>query len=127
MITSSIEPPAIYPLDLITASPFHPNSTAFNSTPPGSFEDYDNDSAGVFTEDYPAVWRTVGPTMLVLGVTGNLLSLLVMRRARMRGTTTSAFLQLLAVYDSLALVSRIGPELFKAYDLFVFSELNRFV
>lgn len=56
------------------------------------------------------LWVCCSPAILVFGICGNLLTLLVMLRSRMSGNSTSVFLPVLAVADSIALVSGIIPE-----------------
>jgi len=75
--------------------------------------------------DYAFVWIYVSPLVLLVGIFGNALTLCVMTRRRMSGTSTSVYLSAMAIADTLALVCRIPPEFFEACELFVFSELNR--
>ena len=75
--------------------------------------------------DYAFVWIYLSPLVLLVGLVGNVLTLCVMSRRRLSGTSTCVYLSAIAVADTLALVCRIPPEFFEACELFVFSELNR--
>ena len=59
-----------------------------------------------FVECHIAVtlWKIFSPLLLVIGVTGNIVSLAVLSRQRMRRTTTSVYLRLLAVFDTVVLL-----------------------
>ena len=59
-----------------------------------------------FIECHVAVtlWKIVSPLLLVVGVIGNVLSIAVLSRQRMRHTTTSVYLRLLAVFDTVVLL-----------------------
>jgi len=82
-------------------------------------------SRGASDADYYFVWVYVSPWILVIGVAGNVLTLVVMSRRRMRGSSTCVYLSAIAVADSLALMLRIPPEFFEAARLFVFKDLSR--
>ena len=58
-------------------------------------------------EDYPEYWitLTVTPVLLILGLVGNILSILVMRRKKFRNNTTSVFIIALAFADSAYLLT----------------------
>jgi len=75
--------------------------------------------------DYYFVWVYISPWILFIGLTGNILTLLVMTRRRLRGSSTCVYLSAMAVADSLALFFRIPPEFFEAAGLFTFKNLNR--
>ena len=51
----------------------------------------------------------VYPVVFVIGIIGNGLSLVVMTRKSLRGQVTSFYLALLAVFDTLALMSGMVP------------------
>jgi len=82
---------------------------------------------GPSDRDYAFVWTYMAPFVLLVGLVGNALTLFVMSRPRMSGTSTSVYLSAMAVADTLALICRIPPEFFEACGLFVLSELNRCV
>jgi len=82
-------------------------------------------SGGASDADYYFVWIYVSPCVLLIGVVGNVLTLLVMARRRMRGSSTCVYLSAIAVADTLALLCRIPPEFFEAARLFTFKELSR--
>lgn len=73
-------------------------------------------------DDY--MWIYFSPIIFILGLCGNLLTLAVMRRKRMRGTTTSVYLPVMAVFDTLAMSFGILPEWFKACGFVVLRELH---
>ena len=50
------------------------------------------------------LWKIFAPLLIVVGVIGNAVSIAVMSRQRMRHTTTSVYLRLLAVFDSVILL-----------------------
>ena len=62
-----------------------------------------------FAECYitAALWKIVAPLLLVVGIAGNLLSIAVLSRQRMRRTATSVYLRLLAIVDSSVLLVNI--------------------
>ena len=86
-----------------------------------------NDSSGPSHVDYYFVWVYVSPWILFIGVAGNILTLLVMSRRRLRGSSTWVYLSAMAVADSLALFFRIPPAFFDAAKLFIFKDLSRSV
>ena len=75
--------------------------------------------------DYAFVWIYLSPLVLLVGLVGNVLTLCVMSRRRLSGTSTCVYLSAMAVADTLALIFRIPPEFFEACELFVFSDQNR--
>ena len=85
------------------------------------------DSSGPSHVDYYFVWVYVSPWILFIGVAGNILTLLVMSRRRLRGSSTWVYLSAMAVADSLALFFRIPPAFFDAAKLFIFKDLSRSV
>ena len=50
------------------------------------------------------LWKIFAPLLLVVGVIGNVVSIAVLSRQRMRHTTTSVYLRLLAVFDTVVLL-----------------------
>lgn len=50
------------------------------------------------------LWKIFSPIFLIVGISGNLLSIAVLSRQRMRFTTTSVYLRLLAVVDTFVLL-----------------------
>ena len=69
------------------------------------------------------LWIYAAPIIFAIGVSGNIFVLLVMRRRRMSGTTTSVYLRLMAVADLCVLVGMI-PEWVEAMYDFEFKELS---
>lgn len=57
------------------------------------------------------LWKLFAPMLLVIGVTGNVISLAVWSRKRMCITTTSLYFRILEVVDSLVLVIAVLREL----------------
>ena len=57
------------------------------------------------------LWRIFSPAFLLIGLTGNILSILILSRQRMCGTTTSVYLRVLAVVDFLALIVSLLREM----------------
>jgi len=55
------------------------------------------------------VWVVGGPTLLAVGVIGNLLVLVTMTRRRMRGTSTCVYLSAMAVLDLMVLAAGLTP------------------
>lgn len=70
------------------------------------------------------LWIYFSPIIFILGLGGNILTLAVMCRKRMRGTTTSVYMPVMAVFDTLALSFGIIPEWFKACGFIVFREIH---
>ena len=81
-----------------------------------------------FTEDRSDVakllWIYMAPIIFTVGVLGNVLVLLVMRRRRMSGSTTSVYLRFLAIFDIAVLVVGMIPEWFEAKDILEFKEIH---
>lgn len=73
-------------------------------------------------DDY--MWIYFSPIVLILGLCGNVLTIVVMRRKRLRGTTTSVYMPVMAVFDTVALCYGIAPEWFKATELVEFREVH---
>lgn len=71
-----------------------------------------------------SLWVWMSPFIFVLGMMGNALILAVMRRRRMRGTTTSVYLPLIALTDILVLICGIIPEYLEAALSIKFKELH---
>jgi len=82
-------------------------------------------TSGPSDVDYYWVWVYVSPCILLIGVLGNVLTLAVMSRRRLRGSSTCVYLSAMAVADSLALLFRIPPEFFEAARIFTFKNLSR--
>jgi len=55
------------------------------------------------------LWAVGGPSLLVVGVVGNVLILVTMTRRRMRGTSTCVYLCAMALLDLLVLVAGLTP------------------
>lgn len=105
---------------LMNASEAENNYTSNSTSSSGSYK-----PRGPTDVDYYFVWVYVSPWILFIGVTGNILTLLVMSRRRLRGSSTCVYLSAMAVADSLALIFRIPPEFFEAARLFIFKNLSR--
>ena len=60
-------------------------------------------------------WRIVTPIFLSIGLSGNIMSLVVFSRKRMRNTTTSVYLRFLAVLDLLVLLTALLREMILYY------------
>ncbi len=52
-----------------------------------------------------ALWRYVSPFIILIGIVGNVLSFLVMSRKTLQGSVTSLYLRVLAVVDSMVLIT----------------------
>lgn len=85
-----------------------------------------SNSMGVSSID-EYMWIYFSPIVLILGLCGNILTIVVMRRKRLRGTTTSVYMPVMAVFDTVALCYGIAPEWFKATELVEFRELHPFL
>jgi len=105
--------------DLINTTDVNNDSVPSNSTTPSTHH------RGPSDVEYYFVWVYVSPWILLIGVAGNILTLLVMSRRRLRGSSTCIYLSAMAVADCLALLFRIPPEFFEAAELFIFKNLNR--
>ena len=75
-------------------------------------------------DDY--LWIYVSPIILVLGLTGNGMTLAVMCRKCLRGSTTSVYMPVMAVFDTIALTSGIIPEWSDACGFVTFNSLHPF-
>lgn len=73
---------------------------------------------------FRVVWRYIAPIIFIIGMVGNIVIILVMRRQRMRGNTAAIYLPLLAIADAIALFSGIIPEWMEACDIVKFKELS---
>jgi hypothetical protein len=73
--------------------------------------------------DYKFVWIYISPVILLLGLIGNVLILIVIRRRPLTGSSTTVYLMAMATSDSAALLLRVVPEFFKTSGLMDFSEL----
>ena len=70
------------------------------------------------------LWIYIAPVIFFVGLIGNTLVLLVMRRRRMRGTSTSVYLRFLAVFDIFVLIVGMLPEWFEYMGILVFKEVH---
>ena len=72
---------------------------------------------GNFPECRAAVvlWKIFSPIFLIVGISGNILSMAVLSRQRMRQTTTSVYLRLLALVDFTVIVVGVPPHLMYNY------------
>ncbi|XP_013415590.1 C5a anaphylatoxin chemotactic receptor 1 [Lingula anatina] len=68
-------------------------------------------NATVYPEHLSAqiIWKCVPPMLLVIGITGNVLSLLVMRGKSLRPSSASIYLRYLAIADTSTLVLGVFP------------------
>jgi len=55
------------------------------------------------------LWAVGGPTLLAVGVIGNVLTLVTMTRRQMRGTSTCVYLCGMALIDMVVLVAGLTP------------------
>ncbi len=69
-------------------------------------------------------WKYVAPIIFILGIVGNTLTILVMRRKRLRGSTACVYLPLIAFFDSLALIFGMIPEWIEASFKYKFKEIH---
>ena len=81
-----------------------------------------------FVECHVAVtlWKIVSPLLLVVGVIGNMVSMAVLSRQRMRRTTTSVYLRLLAVFDTGVLLVVLPRNLVYFHSSVDIKDLNAF-
>jgi len=105
--------------ELINTTDLNNDSLPSNTTTPSAHH------RGPSDVDYYFVWVYVSPWILLIGVAGNILTLLVMSRRRLRGSSTCVYLSAMAVADCLALLFRIPPEFFESAELFIFKNLSR--
>ena len=73
-----------------------------------------------------ALWKIVPPLLLVVGVIGNMVSIAVLSRQRMRHTTTSVYLRLLAVFDTVVLLVVLPRKLVYFHSSVNIKDLNVF-
>ena len=82
-----------------------------------------------FVECHLAVmlWKIFAPLFLVVGIPGNIVSIAVLSRQRMRNTTTSVYLRLLAIVDTAVILVAMPRQIdyyysaVKVHDLSVFA------
>ena len=81
-----------------------------------------------FTECRFAVmlWKIFAPLCLVVGVLGNIMSLMVLSRQRMRQTTTSVYLRLLAIVDTVVLIVTMPRQILSFYSFVKIHDLSVF-
>ena len=72
------------------------------------------------------LWKIVSPLLLVVGVIGNIVSIAVLSRQRMRHTTTSVYLRLLAVFDTVVLLVVLPRKLIYFHSSVEIKNLNVF-
>ena len=70
------------------------------------------------------LWKTFSPTFILIGLVGNALAVVVLSRRRMCGTTTSVYLRLLAVVDSIVLLISVLRSLIINYFNFDLRDLD---
>ena len=74
-----------------------------------------------------ALWKILAPLFLVVGIPGNIVSIAVLSRQRMRHTTTSVYLRLLAIVDTAVILVVMPQQIVyyysavKVHDLSVFT------
>lgn len=71
-----------------------------------------------------AIWIYMGPVIFFVGLTGNVLILVVMSCKRMRGTSTSDYLIIMAVADLLTIITGMIPEWLEAMEIVILQELS---
>ena len=81
-----------------------------------------------FIECHAAVvlWKIVSPLLMIVGISGNLLSLWVLSRKRMRYTTSSVYLRLLAIVDTGVILLPVLRNLIYYYTAVNIRELSMF-
>ena len=84
--------------------------------------------AGAADEHSPSLaqtlWIFVAPFIFIMGIVGNILVLLVMRRRRLRSTSTSIYLRLMAIADICVLITGMIPEWLEACEIVTFKEIS---
>ena len=70
------------------------------------------------------LWIFVGPIIFALGLCGSAMILLVMTRRRMRGTSTCVYLTLMALADSMVLITGMPSEWLEASRFIVLKETH---
>ena len=86
----------------VTQTP-HSGNFSSDSSPPSSFDDRPFSLAEI-------LWVYLSPLILVTGLTGNILILVIMKRRKFRGTTTSVYLRMMAMADSAFLLTgKLNP------------------
>lgn len=68
------------------------------------------------------IWIYMGPVIFFVGLTGNVLILVVMSCKRMRGTSTSDYLIIMAVADLLTIITGMIPEWLEAMEIVILQE-----
>ena len=81
-----------------------------------------------FLECHVAVflWKMFLPVFLVFGVPGNILSVVVLSRKRMRNTTTSVYLRILAIVDTTVLLISVPRQMLYYYASIKVTNLSNF-
>ena len=72
------------------------------------------------------LWKIFSPMFLTVGIPGNILSIAVLSRQRMRHTTTSVYLRLLAIVDTAVLLVAMPRQLVYFYSSVKFQDLSVF-
>ena len=72
------------------------------------------------------LWRIITPIFIVIGLSGNVLSVVVFSRKRMRNTTTSVYLRFLAVVDSLVILTALLRDMVLYYTFIDVRKLSDF-
>ena len=81
-----------------------------------------------FLECHAAVllWKMFLPVFFLVGVPGNILSIVVLSRKRMRDSTTSVYLRLLAIIDTIVLLIAVPREILYYYAFIMVDRLSSF-
>ena len=81
-----------------------------------------------FPECHVAVllWKIFLPVFFLIGVPGNILSLVVLSRKRMRNSTTSVYLRLLAIVDTTVLLIGVPRNILYYYESINVTNLSNF-
>ena len=81
-----------------------------------------------FIECHMAVmlWKVFLPVFLLIGIPGNTISLVVLSRKRMRGSTTSVYLRVLAVIDTVVLFIAIPRKIMYFYAFIDVTKISSF-
>ena len=72
------------------------------------------------------LWRIITPIFILIGLSGNILSVAVFSRKRMRNTPTSVYLRFLAVVDSLVILTALLRDMVLYYTYIDVRKLSDF-
>ena len=72
------------------------------------------------------LWKVFLPVFLLVGIPGNIMSLVVLSRKRMRGSTTSVYLRVLAVIDTVVLLIAVPRKIMYFYAFIDVTKISSF-